>query len=78
MNNESQANPEPGQRPRGGWKAVLLLAAAAVYGIVPLDAMPDVIPIFGLGDDAIVILGALFYFYRMFYAKTPDRKASWK
>lgn len=35
------------------------VAAALAYFILPIDAMPDLLPIVGLGDDASVIAAAL-------------------
>src|SRR5690348_4010871 len=35
------------------------VAAALAYFILPLDAIPDVLPVVGLGDDASVLAAAL-------------------
>ncbi len=35
------------------------VAAALAYFILPLDAMPDILPIIGLSDDASVLAAAL-------------------
>lgn len=37
------------------WKTIVLVVAAIIYFVSPLDFIPDVIPLLGLTDDAIVI-----------------------
>ncbi len=36
-----------------------IAAAALAYFILPLDAVPDILPVVGLGDDASVLAAAL-------------------
>lgn len=36
-----------------------------IYGISPVDIIPDVVPIFGLGDDAAVFLIGLYKIFRI-------------
>ena len=38
------------------WQSVLAIATALGYGISPLDFIPDLIPIFGVLDDGVVIV----------------------
>lgn len=38
------------------WKAILILLAAVIYFINPIDLIPDLIPIAGLSDDFAVLL----------------------
>ncbi|MBL8086556.1 MAG: DUF1232 domain-containing protein [Chthonomonas sp.] len=38
------------------WRAWLPLISALVYGVSPLDLIPDVLPLLGLADDAVVIV----------------------
>ena len=35
------------------------LVGALAYFVLPLDAIPDVLPLFGYGDDAAVLYGAI-------------------
>lgn len=42
------------------WKTLLLIAAAVIYFVNPLDLVPDVIPVLGLTDD----LGILALVYK--------------
>lgn len=37
----------------------LILLAALAYFVLPLDAVPDLIPLLGFGDDAAVIAAAI-------------------
>ncbi|MDH5509644.1 MAG: YkvA family protein [Nitrospinota bacterium] len=63
---ENRGQPPSAPQAKKRWVTILVLLAAIIYGILPIDAIPDVIPIFGLGDDALVILGSLIYFYKNF------------
>lgn len=38
------------------WKTILLIVAAVVYFVNPLDLVPDIIPLTGLTDDFAVLL----------------------
>ena len=42
------------------WKSIAIVAAAVVYFISPIDAIPDFIPGLGYLDDAAVIAYALY------------------
>lgn len=35
-----------------------------IYGISPVDIIPDVVPVLGLGDDAVVILTGIYMIFR--------------
>jgi uncharacterized membrane protein YkvA (DUF1232 family) len=37
----------------------LALIGAIAYFVLPVDAVPDVLPVFGFGDDAAVLAGTL-------------------
>lgn len=36
------------------WRSITLLGAAVIYFINPLDLVPDMLPIFGFADDAVL------------------------
>jgi uncharacterized membrane protein YkvA (DUF1232 family) len=38
------------------WKAMLILLAAVIYFLNPLDLVPDLIPVVGLTDDFAVLI----------------------
>lgn len=38
------------------WRSVVLIIAALIYFVSPLDFIPDILPILGLTDDIAVIL----------------------
>ena len=42
--------------PNAAWEAKAAAIGALIYLISPLDAVPDIIPVFGLLDDVAVIL----------------------
>lgn len=38
------------------WKAMLILLAAVIYFVNPLDLIPDLIPVAGLADDFAILV----------------------
>lgn len=42
----------------------LLMIGAILYGVTPLDLMPDLIPILGLSDDALILTSAVYYIWQ--------------
>lgn len=44
-----------GRDPRTPWAARLLAVAIAAYALSPIDLIPDVIPVLGLLDEAILL-----------------------
>ena len=38
------------------WKTILLIVAAIIYFVNPLDLVPDIIPLSGLTDDFAVLV----------------------
>lgn len=38
------------------WRTIALLSAAVLYFINPFDVVPDILPVFGITDDAILFL----------------------
>lgn len=38
------------------WRTILLIVAAVIYFVNPLDLIPDIIPLTGLTDDFAVLL----------------------
>ncbi|WP_372746468.1 DUF1232 domain-containing protein [Lutibacter sp.] len=45
--------------PNAAWGSKAIAIGALLYTISPIDAIPDIIPIIGLSDDAAVILAAV-------------------
>lgn len=41
------------------WRTIALISAAILYFINPFDAVPDILPVFGIADDA-VLFAAVF------------------
>jgi uncharacterized membrane protein YkvA (DUF1232 family) len=50
------------------WQSVLAVAAALGYGVSPIDLIPDIIPVIGWFDDALIVPSlialAVFQYYR--------------
>ena len=42
--------------------AKAILWGGLLYGVLPIDLIPDLLPLLGIADDAVVILGALLVF----------------
>src|SRR4051794_38698431 len=53
------------------------VAAALAYFIMPLDAMPDLLPIVGLSDDASVIAAALTAVAAHITAEHRNKARAW-
>ena len=45
--------------PNAAWGSKALAIGALVYLVSPVDLIPDFIPVFGLTDDAAVVLAAV-------------------
>lgn len=45
------------------WKSILMITAGVIYFVMPVDLVPDFIPVLGLLDDASVMLW-IFKFLR--------------
>lgn len=52
------------QDPRTPWAARLLLLAAIAYVLLPMDIVPDVIPVLGWLDDLAILPAAMLLFRR--------------
>jgi uncharacterized membrane protein YkvA (DUF1232 family) len=50
---------------RTSFPAKMLLGGGVLYGVMPLDFIPDILPLIGFGDDAGIFLLTLFAFLRM-------------
>lgn len=63
---------------RTPFSAKALLGFALVYGIMPIDVIPDFFPILGKIDDVALIFGAVFFFLHVTKALRADmeRKAN--
>lgn len=42
-----------------------MLLGGLLYGILPIDLIPDILPVLGQMDDAAVIIFAVFLFLRL-------------
>ena len=50
---------------RTPFSAKALLSGALLYGILPFDVIPEILPLIGFADDATVWIIALVFFLRM-------------
>lgn len=65
------------------WGSIVSLIAALLYGVSPIDLLPDLIPLIGLVDDVsiggVLILLALSLFLRHNRSKKRDLKpVAWR
>jgi len=61
-------------RPKAGtpWGSILSVLMAVGYGVSPIDLIPDVLPLIGIVDDAIVVPLLLFLAYRQYKSKVAQ------
>lgn len=55
------------------WKSVLIILAAIIYFINPIDFIPDVVPVLGFSDD----FGVLLWVYNS-VSKEVDKFLTWE
>ncbi|MBI3159564.1 MAG: DUF1232 domain-containing protein [Chloroflexi bacterium] len=51
--------------PRTGWAPRLLLTAALAYFVLPIDILPDFIPVIGQLDDLLIVPGLIWLALRL-------------
>ena len=52
--------------------AKIIVWAGLLYGISPIDALPDILPLIGFTDDAVVIVIAIILFLQ--WTKTQRKE----
>lgn len=57
---------------RTPFSAKALLGAGLLYGIMPIDLIPDFIPLLGALDDAAVIVSVILFFLHVTKALRTD------
>lgn len=55
------------------WKPLLAVLSAVLYGASPIDLIPDLIPLLGLVDDALVVPILLLVAYAGFRRQNRPR-----
>lgn len=50
---------------RTSGKAKIILLGGVLYGMLPLDLLPDIVPIIGFADDITIIIIVLLVFLRL-------------
>lgn len=55
------------------WKALALFLGAVAYGVSPIDAIPDLIPVLGLADDVVVFVSIAYFIWRIWAKRSPKR-----
>ncbi|OGJ59257.1 hypothetical protein A2881_00370 [Candidatus Peribacteria bacterium RIFCSPHIGHO2_01_FULL_55_13] len=51
--------------PRTPLSAKLMLLGGLLYGVLPVDLIPDLLPLLGIADDAVVILAVVMAFLHL-------------
>ena len=73
-------------RPASGslpWGSIVSLIAAVLYGVSPIDLIPDILPLIGWADDVsvggVLILLAVSLFFRHMRSKKRELKpVAWR
>ncbi|MBI5272275.1 MAG: DUF1232 domain-containing protein [Burkholderiales bacterium] len=69
------------QRPETPARAKAIIAGALAYLVMPVDAIPDVVPVVGYSDDLMVLMGALaqvaFYINDDVRAQAAQKVEDW-
>ena len=64
------------------WGSIASLALAVIYGVSPIDLIPDIIPLLGWADDGIVggllILLAIGLYFKRMREKRALKPVSWR
>ncbi|MCC6404329.1 MAG: DUF1232 domain-containing protein [Fimbriimonadaceae bacterium] len=70
----------PGRPRPPAWAPIVSIVVALFYGVSPVDLIPEVIPLFGLLDDALVVptflLLGIVWWARRKRAQRDDRRAA--
>ncbi len=63
-------------KPGFPWGAVISLLGSIAYGVSPIDLIPDLIPLIGLLDDALLVPLLLIFAFIGFMRHKKARKAA--
>jgi uncharacterized membrane protein YkvA (DUF1232 family) len=55
MTRNREAQNRPVRAARAPWKAIVAFVSALLYGVSPIDLIPDLVPLLGYVDDAIAV-----------------------
>jgi uncharacterized membrane protein YkvA (DUF1232 family) len=65
--NKKSKNTAPRAKPKNKLVAIILVIFAVLYGLSPIDIIPDYLfPLLGFGDDAALLGYAIIYFWKAF------------
>ncbi|MCC7434008.1 MAG: DUF1232 domain-containing protein [Methanoregulaceae archaeon] len=56
-------------------KAILVMLSGLLYGASPIDLIPDIVPLLGWSDDAVVLLTAGVIAFRLLRRQRQAMKA---
>lgn len=70
----------PGSLRPPAWAPIVSIIFALLYGVSPIDLIPEIVPLFGLLDDALVVptfllLGIVWWAKRRRAVRTGRRTA---
>lgn len=58
--------------------AKAMMIGGALYGLMPFDLIPDILPVLGLTDDAVVLVAVIMMFLRYTKSIRKELEASTK
>lgn len=61
---------------RTPFSAKALLGAGFLYGLMPIDLIPDFLPFLGATDDAAILVAAILFFLRVTKALRTEMERS--
>lgn len=52
----------------------VLMIAAVIYGLVPIDFIPDAIPLLGIVDDSALLIAAIWHIWQKTHTERTKKR----